>query len=61
MFIELRNHPDLKSSGGAKCLGNAGTFRSSGADELFTATSSINIWPLCGRTRFVNRILDTRH
>jgi hypothetical protein len=38
MFIELRDHPDLKSSGGAKCLGNAGTLRSSGAEESFTAT-----------------------
>ena len=38
MFIELRDHPDLKSSGGAKCLGNAGTLRSSGAEELFTET-----------------------
>jgi len=32
MFMELR--PDLKSSGGAKCLGNAGNPRSSGAEEL---------------------------
>ena len=35
MFIELRSQPDLKSSGGAKCLGNAGTLRSSGAEEPF--------------------------
>src|SRR5207245_6563800 len=34
MFIELRDHPDLKSSGGAKCLGNAGILRSSGAEEI---------------------------
>jgi hypothetical protein len=39
MYIELRNHSGLKSSGGAKCLAitlrRAGTLRSSGAEERF--------------------------
>jgi hypothetical protein len=38
MYIELRNHSGLMSSGGAKCLAitlrRAGTLRSSGAEEL---------------------------
>jgi len=51
MFIERRDQRDLKSSGGAKCLCNAGTLRSFGAEELFMATSSINIWPLCGQDK----------
>ena len=66
MFIELLDHPDLTSSGGAKCLDNAGTLRSSGAEELLAATSSINIWPLCGQEKicwanFINNSLVKGH
>ena len=43
--------PTLKDPEERNVWVNASTLRSVVAEELFTATSSINIWSLCGQDR----------